>query len=384
MRRLVKTMELQFKQGNMLKQSDFAGANSDAKLRNAIAYIKKSGQGILDLETGEHVVNSALLLPDNCWLYLNKATLRLANGVFDNIIRNDGVIVGTGAGELATELRENVNIRVLGAGIDKSTVMGNYKNPYTAPHPINGGAPIPWVGDFFGWRTLGIYLSNTKHFEISNFHLKDATCWAVSVEHGAENFEIHHIDFDTTVKNGDGVDVRMGSKDGWVHNITGYTGDDMVALTAIQNWQTTLPSGSYIYHLQVGGFAAREHGADIVNVTVNDVKGGGKHQGVRVLASGGSKVRDIYINDVSDESVVKSFTGPLVLVSSGYGAVSSVGDLSRIFINDVISNGSSEALRLVNDISDSHFNNIRQMKTGKVAIMKDAARLYNSPITNSD
>lgn len=76
--------------------------------------------------------------------------------------------------------------------------------PYTAENPKTGVLE-PWVGDFFGWRTVGIQLSRVTGYEISGFAMRRTHCWAISQEQCC-NGCLHNIAFDTAVKNGDGID----------------------------------------------------------------------------------------------------------------------------------------------------------------------------------
>lgn len=369
-----------FKNGNILKISEFSAPTQHEQIDTAIRFIKKRGWGILDMESGVWLRNSAILLPDNCWIYLNEATVKLADGVFDNIFRNEGIVPNPDPFKYALELNENRNIRIFGKNKSDSLLSGP-DVPYTAPHPTKGGDPIPWVGDFYGWRTLPVLLANVKDYKLHDFGMVKTTCWAISQEHGCENFEVYNIGFHTTVKNGDGVDVRQGCKKGKIYNITGFTGDDMVALSAIQNFIVQHPSGNYVYPMQVGGYGDRGFGANIEEIQINSISGRGLHNGVRLLASGGSKLNKISIDDISDKD--GTFNGAIVLVSSGYGAPAQMGDITNVTVNGVESNFSQTPLRLDGPIKDSSFNKIRQKKSTGV-LYTNTATFNNTEITNAE
>ncbi len=373
-------MQEAFQRGEMLKISDFNEANQHDQIESAILFIKKRGWGILDMESGVWLRNSAVLLPDNCWIYLNEATVKLADGVFDNVFRNEGIVPNPDPFEYALELNENRNIRIFGKSKDLAKVSGP-DIPYTAPHPINGGDPVAWVGDWYGWRTLPVLLANVKDYKLHDFGMVKTTCWAISQEHGCENFEVFNIGFNTSVKNGDGVDVRQGCKKGKIYNITGFTGDDMVALSAIQNFIGQHPSGNYIYPMQVGGYGDRGFGGNIEDIQINNIKGRGNHNGVRLLASGGSKLKNISVDDVTD--VVGAFHGSMVLVSSGYGSAAAMGDMTNITVNGIESNFSQTPLNVSGPIKDSSFNKIRQHKSTGV-LYTNTATFENTEITNAE
>lgn len=372
-------MSEMFKNGNVLKISEFSAPTQHEQIDTAIRFIKKRGWGILDMESGVWLRNSAVLLPDNCWIYLNEATVKLADGVFDNVFRNEGIVPNPDPFEYALELNENRNIRIFGKNKSVSLLSGP-DVPYTAPHPTKGGDPIPWVGDFYGWRTLPVLFANVKDYKLHDFGMVKTTCWAISQEHGCENFEVYNIGFHTTVKNGDGVDVRQGCKKGKIYNITGFTGDDMVALSAIQNFIVQHPSGNYIYPMQVGGYGDRGFGGNIEDIQINSISGRGLHNGVRLLASGGSKLKKISVDNISDKD--GTFNGAIVLVSSGYGAAAQMGDMTNITVNGIESNFSQTPLNVSGPIKDSSFNKIRQKKSTGV-LYTNTATFDNTEITNA-
>lgn len=374
--------------GKFVSPNHFEGNTQHDRIDAALAFIKKRGWGILELgldtisipNTNQWLRSSAILIPDNCWIYLNNGKVKLQDGVFDNIFRNEGIIPSVNPYSPATELRENSNIRIFGTGIGSAFIEGP-DVPYTAPHPINGGDPVPWVGDWYGWRTIGILLANVKNYKIHDFKMSKTTCWAISQEHGCEDFEVFNLDFDTNVKNGDGIDVRQGCKNGVIYNISGHTYDDTVALSAIQNFITQHPSGSYIYPVQVGGYSDRGFGGNIENVRIYDIGGNGNHNGVRLLTSGGSKLHDVSVDDVRDEN--GGYSGSVVYVSSGYGSQATMGDFKNIYVNGVKSSSSNTALFLQGPLQDSQFNYIRQLNQSGVLVNQSGATFENTTVTNA-
>ncbi|WP_250635185.1 hypothetical protein [Acinetobacter pittii] len=374
--------------GRYVSPNQFVGETQHERIDAAVAFIKKRGWGILEFgldiisipNTNIWLRNSAVLIPDNCWIYLNNGSVKLQDGVFDNIFRNDGVIINSDPYLPAVELRENRNIRIFGSGVGNAFTEGP-DNPYMAPHPINGGEPVQWVGDYYGWRTIGILLANVKNYKIHDFSMKKTTCWAISQEHGCDTFEIFNLGFDTQVKNGDGIDIRQGCKNGVIYNVGGHTGDDTVALSAIQNFITQHPSGSYIYPMQIGGYADRGFGGNIENIRIYDVKGSGNHNCVRLLASGGSKLKQISVDNIEDENT--GYSGALVYVSSGYGSQAAMGDLVDIYVNGVESHLSNTALFVQGPVLDSQFNFIRQHNQAGVLTNTSQATFENTTVTNA-
>lgn len=352
---------------NVYKLSDFDGADSHEKIETAVKFIKLGGVGgVLDLESGIHKRRSAILMPDNLWLYLNDSTLMLEDGVHDNLIRNDGVVVPSDPYATATELNENRNIRIFGNGKDRSFIKGP-DVPKTAPHPINGGNPVPWVGDWYGWRTLEVNLLNVKDYAIHGFSVINNRCWGITQQHGCEDFKIHDIYFDNWNKNGDGIDILMGCKDGDIYNISGRTHDDMVALSALHEYVTSNPDGNYIYPMMLGSWEERGFGLDIEDIRVHNVVGSGNYHGLRLLASGGSKLKNISISKIHDAED-KGFRIATIIAGTGYGSDAKMGDMININVNDVKSTKARYTLKIDGPYKDTWFNNINQTNPENAAI----------------
>lgn len=365
----------------LYKLSDFEGADSDTKIRAALSFIKKSGKGILDFEHGTHIVKSAILLPSNCWLYLNDATIKLKDGVFDNIIRSEGIEVPSDPYQIATVIHESINNRIFGNGSNLSTVSGP-DTPYMAVDPVKGGDAVPWTGDWYGWRTIGILLANVKDYAVHDFSMVKGTAWAISMGHGCEDFEVYNLRFNNRAKNGDGVHMVVGCKNGYIHDISGYTLDDMVAITATRNFVVTHPSNNYVYPMAVGGWLDQASGVDVTDITIENIKGSGSNQGVRLLCSGGAKMQKITVNNISDDDTA-GFAASTVILGTGYGTSAEWEDIKYIYINNVTSNFSSRALRLNAKISDSAINKIVQNNPNGIVIDKSSATLRDVSITNT-
>ncbi len=374
--------------------NQFEGTSQHDRIEAALTFLeRRGGEGVLELgvdtisvpNTSTWIRNSALLAHDNLTISLNASTLKLADGVFDNIIRNKGVVIDTAnPNGVALELNENRNIKIIGSGKDECFIEGP-DVPYTAPHPINGGEPVQWVGDWYGWRTIGILLANCKNYELTGFTMRKTTCWGISQERGCDGMHLHDIGFDTTVKNGDGIDFRMGCSNGLVENISGSTSDDTIALTALLNWQTSYPAGNYIWPLQVSGDASSPLGDDIRNITINGLKSKSLANQLRILLTNGAKISDITASNIED-------TGPVsvtqVIVQTGaYGSPSSLGDLTNITINGITSNFSNLPLNVDVPIQNSQFNFIRQKKSGgqiyKLNTDHPSYPVVNTTVTNA-
>ncbi len=362
-------MVAQSRISEVISPNDFIAGTQTARIKQAIAVLKERGGGTLELgtdtvtipNTSTWTITESIILPSDTTLFLNHSKLKLADGVFDTIIRNNGIIVDeSNPNGLARELRHNRNIKIIGSGIDSAFIEGP-DVPFTAPHPVNGGAPIPWIGDFYGWRTVSILFANCSDYEIGGFSMSKTTCWAISQEHGCENMYIHDIAFNTTVKNGDGIDFRKGCRNGLTENITGSCSDDVVACTALLG-HNSFPQGNYVFPLQVGGNADNALGNNINNIRINNIKASSKCHVIICLAAGGAKVQNISAADIEDNMVASGVN--IVAVYTGYGESAKMGDIKNIQMKRLISNNAAVALKINTPLLDSAFEHIEQRKTG--------------------
>lgn len=261
------------------------GSDSD-RIEAAIASALNSGINAIEIPRinqvrgkAEWLIDRAILVPSNFTLTLNDCLIRLSPGTQDNIITN--------AGARTTPLSENNNIHIIGKG--NTVLSGGLEAHFDPP------------GDKSGFRTIGILLYNTKHFTIDGFQMEETQAWAISVENGCAYGRIANIDFSNTNKypNQDGVDVRKGCHDIVIENITGITGDDVVALTGLRSNDPTVDK----IRMQIGGNGITK-ADDIYNITINNIKAKcvGGHAMVRLLNQDGIKMYNIVVSNVIDTS----------------------------------------------------------------------------------
>ena len=91
------------------------------------------------------------------------------------------------------------------------------------------------------------------------------------------------------VKNADGIDIRQGCNHITIENISGFTEDDTVAITAL--------NGRLERNFSVQGLPT-----DICNVTVTNVRSAAFCSNVRLLNQGGISLHDILVDGVYDEA----------------------------------------------------------------------------------
>jgi len=219
------------------------------------------------------------------------------------------------------------------------------------------------------WRNIGILMAFVEDFSISNIRVKDAHCWGISLERCAHG-TMRDIDFaatgtktiggaQKTILNQDGIDLRLGCHDILIDNVTGYSGDDMVALTAIPN-PNSVAGG--LGSTMVSGAVDRGDGLDdIRDVVGRNIRGycAGGHHIVRFLNTSGARMYDIVLDGLVDTSPADMRCKAAVKIGDhNYGGgVAPLGDTSRFMVSGVISR-SEHTILIGGSLRDSIITNI--------------------------
>jgi hypothetical protein len=218
--------------------------------------------------------------------------------VFCNIFRNEKCY------DTENRTRENAdkNIKIIGLG--RAILDGGEYNGLSERNHSKDGMP-----HIYNNNTL--LFSNVEGFEICNIKFVNQRYWAMNFIF-CRNGVISNIDFlsDYTridkdgnrvvgldraerlspyVKNADGIDLRVGCHDIIIENVTGFTEDDTVALTALPNENSMR-------------FAVKKEPMDIYNVSIKNIQTSAFCSNVRLLNQGSSKIYNILIDGVQDAS----------------------------------------------------------------------------------
>jgi len=270
------------------------------------AYIQKMIQaaqesGIRQITiTGNYEIEDTIRIPSDFTLVLDNCYLLMANNTYCNMFTN--VHCHTEAGKTTEGTDRNIIIEGRGRVILDG---GMYNGLAERNHSKNGNPHIS-VNNL-------ILFSNVSGFRISGLHLRNNRWWAMCF-HFCRNGHIRDIDFrsdcrmwhtDGTLKaglswktiidpnqmfiqNADGLDIRVGCHDILIEHITGFTQDDTVALTALDN--------------ESSPFYVSDLCPDIYNITVRDINAASLCALVRLLNQGGLKLYNILIDGVFDAS----------------------------------------------------------------------------------
>ena len=162
-------------------------------------------------------------------------------------------------------------------------------------------------------------------------------------------------------ENQDGIDLRCGCHDILIQDITGGTGDDIVALTAIKSLNSDFsPAGTLgRTHITNNDYTNRD--ADIHDIIIRNIKGyskGGLCFHVRLLPVN-TKIYNIIIDGVIDTSPEGFRAGGVILLGehdTSYGDNPYDG-ISNISISNVICD-SKEAILVLGYVKNSVITNI--------------------------
>ncbi len=217
--------------------------------------------------TGEEVWNieKAILLPSDILVIIDNAHLRMADGVFDNMFRNK--IVHTEEEHYIENEQHDIRIKGLGsATIDGGKLNGLCEQS----HRDEPGKHPPMTVN------LLVFFSNVRNFEISGIHFVNSRWWALCFFY-CRMGHLHNLCFSNhgTMENQDGIDLRVGCNQIIIENITGITGDDTIALTAIpltytQKCREVKGKDWDIHDVIIRNVISSSHGCGIVRLLCED------------------------------------------------------------------------------------------------------------------
>ena len=389
----------------MINLNDFVCITDNEAFQKAISARKEDGiivvpkrKSNIEPERDYWLLDSAVLLPEDTTIILQNCTIKLSDKCRDNFFRTANCGIGIEHPEKIS------NIHIIGEGNavlkgadhpratgDSSKILANpcpyelndiikyadwipdeRRTPETIDfwdmhnHSFGTDAGKPGERQMGDWRGIGILFANTENFSVSNIKIVESHGWGMSFEACAYG-RIEKIDFDAkmsklidgkvhNMENEDGIDIRNGCHDIVITDITGRTGDDVIALTAIAS-DEIYPGGSLDYTTQVmnNDFSDRESG--IYNITIRNVTAYSDLCLIIRLLAVKTQIRDIIIDGVIDATPKgKTHFGTIMIGESTYGE-NLKGGIKSVVINNVICN-SNCGIWVAEYLEDSVISNI--------------------------
>lgn len=387
--------------------NDFVGLTDSDRIENAI---KNSDGKIIYIparkcdvepERDYWLIDRAILLPENTTVVLYNAKIKLSDKCRDNFFRT----ANCGLGIKDIKPIKNVHIKGVGRcileGADHPRATGDSTKFINCPAPKSLEdicKYAEWVpeerrspeklqfvdvhGHTYGtdegkegecqhgdWRNIGILFASAEHCSISGLKIVNSHGWGISFEDCAYS-TIDNMEFEASMirdidgmlhnsENQDGIDLRNGCHDIMISNITGGTGDDLIALTAIANTsEEKVESGSHHYHVMHNDWSKRCR--DIYNVIIRNVKGysAGGLAMIRLLAVE-TRIYNVVVDDVIDTS--PEYCNPFTVLWLGEGDIGYGKNLPDSINNVSISNIISKCrvpIYVGGYVKDAVFSNI--------------------------
>ena len=395
----------------MVNVNDFLKQNDNEALDAAIA--ARGADGVVVIPPRAHadgrdywLLDRAILLPANTTVLLQSCKIKLSDKCRDNFFRSANCGIGFEENEQLS------NIHILGTGNavlegadhPRATGDGSKKLKNPCPFTVEDICKYAdWVpaerktpeqitfadrhdcsygtdagkeeecqkGD---WRGIGILFACVDHFTISGITIRESHGWAISLE--ACSFgTVERIEFDArmnkvidgmlqNMENQDGIDIRNGCHDITISDITGETGDDVVALTAIvPNKSVYRPGGTLgTTHVMHNDYTRREPG--IYNMVIRNIRAYSSLCYLVRLLPCNCQIRNVIIDGVIDTSPEDVVCGGIFLGEKDavYGN-NLPGSLVGITISNVIYNNVKKAIRVDGYLQDSTITNVVAMNT---------------------
>lgn len=366
--------------------SDFwnDGQTADENIADMMDFVSKATKKVVHFDR-DVTISSVILLESNTTVYIDGVTIKQADGMFDNVFRSANIDL-SGYEDYVTMpsvINEMENIRIVGVG--NANIVGPDVNAVD-------GQGHEMVGDAYGNRTWQVCLIRVDGGEISGITFTNTRCWTIEMEL-CSHIELHHLYIVSTVKNGDGINFRVGCKHCFTHHIYGFTTDDLIACTALGDLSFTDEGLTYtnnvswkIWNALVEQDPTALYIEDIrvenVEFQANNMNGTwpGGH-GMICLSAYGSKVQNISVVNFI-EAVGGDNKESLIKVYYGYGSGYSDGDINNIRIDRARANEATYVLILAGGvITDIWANKLVNRNTPANIISQSSGN--NAKITNS-
>ena len=375
-----------------INANSYKHLESDSKMiQAAIDEASLSGKSVLipkyNERTGRDIWNIAetLYLHSESVILLQNCHLRLADGAVCHMFSNSNAKKPIALTEEGTQ--RNITIQ----GIGKALLDGGIHNGIYEDNGISRKVVKP--SEHKAYENCMCYFQKVENLKIDNITVKDHRYWAIALFTTTYSriSNIHFIS-SSNVPNQDGIDLLKGCHDCIIENITGYTGDNMVALLA---------TADDIY----GDVVNNVREGDVYNITVRNIMAHsvGGCSIVRLLCHDGYKIYNIRIDNLIETSpwsekdsnvapnpdlnITTDSEGNIIrrhltVGEEGYRCESAIiigesywyknfkaqsGDMYGISVSNVMTHA-RYAIFLNNTVLDSSFENIRLFGNGYMAV----------------
>lgn len=385
--------------------NEFINCKTDSEMiQSALDKASQTGESIvipkINKRTGKDIwdITETIYLYDGSTVILQNCHLRLADDTVCNMFANKNARTD----DVFEKKQRDITIKGIGKAIlDGGNHNGFYENNGIARN-------VSKYPDHHISENCMVFFRNVEHLVIDNITVMNQRYWAMPL-YAVSYSHISNIHFESSsnVPNQDGVDVLKGSHDIIIENITGCTGDNVIALLATDD-PIYCKSGENM------------HDGDIYNITIRNIMvyGVGGCALIRLLNHDGFKIYNIRIDNVIETSPWSENDSPVaqnpdliikndkdgniyherhlipgekgyrceaaILIGESYWYNTSkaqLGDTFGISVSNVMTHA-RYAVFLNNTIMDSSFDNIRLFGNGFMAVYFGEGNMENVRFSN--
>jgi len=389
----------------MVYANNFQGKNDSDILEKAVNSRQADGIVVIPPRKADSnsdrdywLIDRAVLIPENTTVILRNSKIKLSDRCRDNFFRSANCGMGI---EFPEKIR-NIHIRGEGLcileGADRPRATGDSSKLLHAPcphfpedickvtdwipeerrtpekldfwdihnHSYGTDAGNPDESQYGDWRGIGVLFANAENFSVSGLKIVNSHGWGISLE-ACSYGRIEKIDFDATMykeidgtmmnmENQDGIDLRNGCHHIVVSDITGQTGDDVVALTAIAD-SDYAPGGTVKNtHVMHNDWTKREK--DIHDIIIRNIVAHSYLCFTVRLLPAMADIYNIVIDGVIDTAVdCNAGAGTLLLGDLGGYGENYPDSMRNITISNIICN-SKTAVNVQGFMRDAVITNI--------------------------
>ena len=303
-------------------------------------------------------IDRAIQIPSDFTVLLDNCYMVQETGIYDHMFTNSLSYSEEGK----TLAGEQHDITVLGLG--NVILDGGEHNHLLEKTSGRYGLPRVWKNTMFYWV-------NVRNLRVENLFIQHQRWWAIT-HIFCRDAVYKNITFEAVphVPNMDGIDLRIGCNNFRLENITGRTGDDVIAMTALK--------GAHEMSRYVEGKDTHIHDVKIRNVLGDPFI----HFVVRILNHDGNEIFDIDLDTIFDTSDFTTKKRPRCTVGIGAELYSKErkaqpGETRNIRARNLTSRG-DHAVRIDNTLHDSVFTNVKTFGDNLIGVgTQKGTQLHN-------
>jgi len=294
----------------------------------------------------EWVITEGIRLPSGMCVTLDNCFMIMADDVMSNFFVSANAY--TPDAYDPEKRMHDITIR----GIGRAELNGGKPNELNESTQLKDGFPIVT-------RNSPIFMINVEGFRVENISITHQRYWGMRFEFCSKGiirdiFTLALVDR----RNQDGLNLRNGCHDILIENVHGQTGDDTIALSAID-----------VKREHEGNMIVEGMSWDIHDVVIRNISGAAiNHPLVALRNHNGAKIYNITIEDICDTEMLEypAKWGQLVryatirVGNNGYIAEkpSKMGDTYNIKINNVYTNYSARVVAVQATMKNVSITNV--------------------------